>query len=204
MHFKFILTAILSTAGLYCSGQDTLLLMNGKELAVKIMDDSGARIFFEAEKKNGRLKDFDIHKSEIFSVRKGGEEESILYVKDPDIGLELSVEDMRFYMSGQNDARYGFKTWPIAATGFAAGVGAVFYMEGGYSPFLATLIFPLGAQIPYIKIPKSSISNPKHALSEYYVEGYNKTARSKKFIHTFLATFAGVAAGSVVYELSQK
>lgn len=187
-----------------CSNaQDTLFLNNGKKLPVAITDDSGARVFFEATNKRGGMKEYEVHKSEIFSIKKMGEEETILYVQDPVLGYDLSTADMRFYMAGQNDAREGFRTLPTAIGGFVLGAGSVFYMEGGYVPFMTPILYSITMQIPYIKIKESTITEPKYMVSDYYVEGYNKTARSKKFIHSFLATFAGVAVGSLVYELTQ-
>lgn len=200
---KLTFLILIFLASFSAEAQDTLLLLSGKTLEVNISDDSGANVFFEVEKKNGKFKTLSLHKQEIFSIKKQGEQESILYVQDPEMGYELSREDMRYYMAGQDDARQGYKTWPSMAGGFAFGAASVFYMEGGYVPFTTPFIYGFAMQIPYIKIKKSSISNELNTMSEYYVEGYNKTARSKKLLSNFAATMAGVVVGSVIYSATE-
>jgi len=199
--FLFVLTLLTCGAASLCA-QDTLLLLNGKQLPVRITDDSGAAVFFEAEKRNGKLKQYEILKGDIFSIIKGDAPESILYVQDLDRGMELEVADMRAYMVGQNDARNGHKTLPAALGGVAVGAGAVFFFEGGFLPFLTPVVYSLGMQIPVIKVRKDAITNQAATMNPYYLEGYDKTARSKKFIHSLLGSFAGVALGSVVYEVT--
>ncbi|NNC81985.1 MAG: hypothetical protein HKN79_00270 [Flavobacteriales bacterium] len=183
--------------------QDTLLLLNGKSLIVNITDDSGANVFFDVTKKNGKSRSMDLHKTELFSITKEGEGESILYVQDPDFGYDLSVEDMRFYMAGQNDARMGYSALPSSAGGFVFGMASVFYFEGGYVPFMTPFAYAPMMQIPYIKIRERSVTDPAYELSDYYIEGYNKTARSKKLLQNFAGTIAGVIVGSVIWEATQ-
>lgn len=182
--------------------QDKILLMNGQELDVSILSDEGGEISFEAQRKSGKMKEINLFKGDVFSFTKAGQAETVLYAKDDFIGNDYTVTEMRYLVYGQGDARNGYKSWPSAAGGFLFGVGGTLYAEGGYVPFV---IFPLaysfGMQIPYIKIKKNTVSDPGHLGYETYVEGYNKTARSKKFIHSFLATFAGVAVGAAIVEL---
>ena len=199
-------TPLLFLLAMFCSGiqaQDTLRLLNGRILIVEITDDSGANVFFDAEKKNGRIKNYEVYKMEVFSIHKVDGEESVLYVQDPDMGYDLSVEEMRYFMAGQQDARAGYKAWPSMIGGFAFGAGTVFYFEGGYAPFTTPFVYSLTMQIPYIKIKESSISDKKNTISDLYVEGYNRTARSKKLLSNFIATMAGVVVGSTIYELNQ-
>jgi hypothetical protein len=200
---KPILVIVFFALCTFSKAQDRLLLLSGKSLDVSITDDSGANVFFDFEKKNGKLKTMSLHKQELFSIKKEGQEESILYVQGPEMGYDLSIVDMRYYMAGQDDARQGYNTWPSMAGGFAFGAATVFYMEGGYVPFTTPFIYGFAMQIPYVKIKKSTISDEMNTMSEYYVEGYNKTARSKKLLSNFAATMAGVVVGSVIYSATE-
>ncbi|NND95038.1 MAG: hypothetical protein HKN45_09240 [Flavobacteriales bacterium] len=170
---------------------------------MEITDDSGANVFFDLERKKNKRRSLNLYKAEIFSVTKRGEAEVIFYAKDPDIGYDLSIQEMRYYMSGQDDARQGYDPWPSMAGGFAFGAATVFYLEGGYVPFLTPFIYGFSMQIPYIKIKESSIRDKRNTISDFYVEGYNKTARSKKLLSNFAATMAGVVVSSVIVEVSR-
>jgi hypothetical protein len=177
--------------------------MNGQILNVDITDDSGANIFFNAPKKNGKMKSFSLYKTDIFSVTKKGQAESVLYVKDEPMGNEYSVPEMRYFLHGENDARKGFRTWPTAVGGVIYGAAGTMVMGRSLIPFaLFPVTYSLGMQLPVIKIRKETISNTDFPSQPTYKEGYNKVARSKKFIKSFVYTFAGVAIGTAAIELT--
>jgi len=178
------------------TAQDTLLLLNGKSLPGLISDESGVDILFDIVKKNGKPKTLRYNRGEIFSMKKGEEEARVLYEQDPLLGYDLSQEDMRSYMYGQDDARNGYRALPTTIGGFAVGLGSTLALEGGAIPFLSPLVYSLGMQIPFIKVRKESISDQRYTLSPLYLDGYDKTARSKKFVHGFLGSMAGVFIGS--------
>lgn len=185
--------------------QDTLLLMSGQKLSGTISDDTGANIFLDGLKKNGKSKEYKLYKTDVFSVTKSGQLETVLYSKDSLIGNDYSVDQMRYFLYGENDARTGFKTLPTMIGGFALGLAGSSFVTGRSPIGLALFptVYSLGMQIPIISIRAETISNADYKRFETYKEGYNKVARSKKFIHSFISTFAGVAAGIVIVEATE-
>jgi hypothetical protein len=197
----FFISLILGLMFLPTSAQDTLLLMNGKQLPGKISEESQIYILLEVPKKNGKTKLLSYERAEIYSFQKPGKD-SILYQKDPLLGKELSQEEMRFFMHGQTDARFGHPMLYNQLGGFAFGLGSTLALDGGALPFLTPVVYSLSMQIPIVRVKDTAISNRNSAISPYYLEGYNATARSKKFIKGFLSTMVGVFVGSGVVLLT--
>ena len=183
------------------SAQDTLLMMSGKSLLGKITDEDGAYILLEIPKNNGKTKVLSYDRAEIFSFKKAGKD-SIVYQMDPVFGEELTQEEMRMFMYGQDDARNGHPMLYNQLGGFALGLGTSLALDGGALPFLTPVMYSLTMQIPVVKVKESAIMDQRNTLSPYYLEGYNATARSKKFIKGFLSTMAGVFLGSGIILLT--
>lgn len=185
--------------------QDTLLLMNGRALHCNILADSGTVFTFEWAKKNGKIKIHEIHKSEVFSVTKEGGQEEILYSPNLLMGDIYEIEEMRFYMAGENDARNNFTAWPTFIVGFAL-CGTVSYL--GEEGLLLTVIPPLAYTaiqlIPKIKIKESTISDMSYQYNDFYADGYEPPARSRKVIRALEGAYAGAAAGLTAYLLFGK
>lgn len=181
--------------------QDTLLLMNGKSLGGKINDQSATYILLEIPRKKGGTKMLSYDREEIYSFRKS-DRDSIVYQEDPLLGFDLSQQDMRNFMHGQDDARNGHPMLYNQLGGFALGLGSTIALDGGAVPFIIPIAYSLGMQIPIVRVKDSAISDRESALSPYYLEGYNATARSKKLINGFLSTMAGVVLGSAIVLLS--
>ncbi len=199
---RFSLLFILSILGyLQVSGQDTLLLLNGKSLGGAINAESATYILLEVPRNNGKTKVLSYDRDLIYSFRKSGQD-SIVYQQDPLLGYDLSQVEMRSFMYGQNDARNGHPMLFNQLGGFALGLSTTLVLDGGALPFLTPIAYSLGMQIPVVRVEKSAISDRESALSPYYLEGYNATARSKKFVQGFLSTMAGVVVGSGIVLLS--
>lgn len=185
--------------------QDTLLLMNGQLLPCKIVADSGTVIEMEIIKRSGKIKLRDIHKSEIFSVKKGSQPEIVLYAKDEIIGDDLTEEEMRFYLAGQGDARNNYKAMHVFLIGVAA-CGTIAYLGGdGYmTAMVPPIAYVLVQFIGRVKVQKDSMSNPNYDQNDMYAYGYGPTARSRKMIRAMEGGFAGSALGVTLYLLLNK
>ncbi len=188
--------------GTILCAQDRIITLSGKYLEVSITDDSGANIFFDVTKTKGKTRSLSIYKGDVFSTKRQGETETLLYAQDVDFGYELSVEDMRHYIFGQHDAREGYDATPSLLAGFAVGVGSALYLESGFLPLTVPIIYSLGMQIPYIKIKEKTISDLAYKGNPNYKYGYEKTARSKKMIRSMLGSAVGVLVGITIYEVS--
>jgi hypothetical protein len=185
--------------------QDTLLLMNGQVLNCHIIGDSGTVFIFELTKRNGKIKIREIHKNEVFSITKFGENEVVLYVEDPPMGNIYTVDEMRFYMAGERDARNNFTAWPTFFAGFIICGTIGFIGQDGFITAMAPpLAYTLAQLIPKIKIRESTMSNLDYKYNDLYADGYEPTARSRKLLRGMEGSFAGSATGILLWLLTKK
>lgn len=179
--------------------------MNGRTLNCNIVADSGTVYVLELTKKNGKVKVHEIHKNDVFSVTKRGEKEIVLYAPNPMIGDIYQIEEMRFYMAGENDARNNFTAWPTFIVGFAL-CGTISYLgeEGLILSIVPPLVYTAAQLIPKIKIREETISDMSYQYNDFYADGYEPPARTRKIIRALQGAYAGAAAGLAAYLLIGK
>jgi len=185
--------------------QDTLLLMNGRTLNCNILADTGTVFVFELVKKNGKIKVHELHKSDVFSVTKKDSLEYILYSPNPMMGDIYQVDEMRFYLAGENDARNNFTAWPTFIVGFVLCGGISYFGEEGLLlSIVPPLVYAVAQLIPKIKIREETISDMSYQHNDFYADGYEPPARSRKIIRALQGAYAGAAAGLAAFILIGK
>lgn len=180
----------------------TLLRMSGNEIRGSVISVDGIDIVMETPRKRRKPKRLELHKSEVFSLnfhdRQSGE--WVPYAPDPVLGDDLTVDEMRIFIAGEQDARRGFKVWPTTLGGFLVGAGSAILADGGLLftivPPLAYSAFPL---LPVIRIQGASISRPEHKFNEVYALGYERVARPKKLVGAMKGTGLGLLVGIATY-----
>lgn len=179
--------------------EGTVLRMNGQEIEGEIRSVDGIDVVMNAPRKRRKPKRLELHKSEIFSIT-FSTGEWVLYAPDPALGDDLTVDEMRVFIAGEQDARRGFKVWPTVAVGVAIGLAGAILADGG---LLLTILPPLAYTafqfVPVIKIQGASISNPEYKFNETYALGYERVARPKKLIGAFQGSGLGMIAGILTY-----
>ncbi len=183
-----------------CIAQDTLMLMNGRELGCNIIDDSGTVFIFELTKKSGKVKVRDIHKSDVFSVKRAGGTEEILYAMDEFLGEIYTVDEMRFYLAGEHDARENFDAWPTFIVGFVVcGASGYLGQDGFFTAIVPPLAYTLLQLAPKIKIRESTMSSPNYKHNDIYADGYEPPARSRKIFRALQGSLCGSATGILTW-----
>lgn len=178
------------------SAQDTLLLMNGRDLPCKIVEDSGTVFLTLIRKPSGKVIFREIHKNDVFSVTKFGESEKVLYLQDEMLGNIYSADEMRYYLAGENDARQNFSAWPTFAVGFALCAGVSLWGGDGYMTAVGPPIaYTLVQLIPKIKIREKTMSHPEYKYNDMYADGYEPPARTRKLSRALEGGFLGSALG---------
>jgi hypothetical protein len=176
--------------------------MNGREMNCRILADTGTVFEFELVKPNGKVKLRELHKNDVFSVKKAGQQEVILYAQDELLGDIYSTDEMRFYLAGEHDARENFSAWPTFVVGFALCAGISLWGGDGYitavgPPILYTMI----QLVPKIKIREKTMSRPEYKYNDIYADGYEPPARSRKLFRAMGGSFAGSATGVALWFL---
>lgn len=172
------------------TGKDTILLLNGNTVIATIIDTTGGVTSIKnpkSDKKNNLIEN-----DRIFSItnEKG---EHILYVYDTVIGNEFTVDEMRYFIKGEQDAEKGFKArgafYGNLALGAAAGVTGYFLCP--IPPFAFISL----SGLPKVKIKKETVSNLDYLKQDSYLMGYERVARKKRKMKSLLGGGIGLGVG---------
>lgn len=127
----------------------------------------------------------------IFSITtKDGE--CLVYVQDT-LGNELSLEEMRYYIAGQQDARKAIKGrggfWANMAVSAGAGVTGSFLTP--VVPFAVAGLLGL----PRVKIKEGSVTNPESLNHDAYLMGYEHEGKRKRKLKALIGGGIGLFIG---------
>ena len=194
LFFLLVLPCLVITA------QDSILLMNGRAIDCHILSDTSVVLQFQITKKNGAVRTKEVHKNDIFSYTISGKGEKILYMRDDMLGDIYSVDEMRIYMAGGNDARENFNALPTAGVGFAVCAGVAYAGgDGLLTAFIPPIAYTCLQFIPRIKIREKAMSDPGYKHNDIYADGFEPPARSRKVQAALKGGFAGAAAGVLLF-----
>lgn len=199
---RYLIAALLLSFSINLMGQDHILKMSGHEFDGKIIEITDFEVIFDVTKKNEKTKELAFPRSDVFSIQREGQEEEVFYVQNEFLGDEFTVQEMRIFIAGEQDALAGYDPRPTHYVGLLVGIGAGVYSQGG---IILPLVVPVGytllQTLPTIKIREETIQDPKHKFNEIYALGYEGVARSRKILGGLKGSAIGVAAGIVFYAL---
>lgn len=201
--FLSLLVAFLSHGKLYA--QELILFLNGQFEYATVVDTTGGIIKVKeydsgSNKRKNRKKNDQVlmlNRANVFSIKFTDGKEVVYYqqdsISDDDEHL-LTVEEMRSYLAGSHDAssRYSSpgSTWISFATGLASGL----FLPVVVSPVIPGLMVGLlGSR--WIRVDRSHVSNPKYLGDDFYLLGYEKTARARRINGSIGGAVAGLGLG---------
>jgi len=183
--------------------QQSILLMTGKIIDGTVTSEDSLYIYYDFEKKSGKIKPRKLDWERVFSYSDENMQEVVVYVMDTTIGNYFTEEEMRFYIQGEQDAWDGYKSnWTIwIGTPINAGFG---YLLGA-SPILiaAPFVYMVVASLPKYKMTSGSISDAALLMQPAYVLGYERTARTKRLFKSLMSGLIGAGLGLTVRELTE-
>lgn len=202
LHVRAILCSLVSCVVLSPSiAQDRILLMNGELIQAKVIGQSTLEVRYLETHKNGTVKERAEPTEAVFSVTDSLGRERIWYFYDTIFGNDLTTDQMRWFIKGEQDARAGYKPlWPMVGA-FALGAGLTIGLNLETN---ALFIPPAAAGImamPRVHVTKGSITDPLMEGDEYYATGYARVGRSKRVVRCLIAGFVGVGVGLAVRQL---
>lgn len=185
--FLFLL---LTKSGFSQAGKDTLIMLNGGVMIGTVIDTLNGVTTLKNPKDS--TKNILIENDRIFSITNASGE-SILYVYDTVIGNEFTVDEMRYFIIGEQDAEKGFKAkgafWGNMVVGAASGVTL-----GFFSP-LPVFAFTAASGLPRINIKHKTVTNTECLKHDTYLMGYERVARKKRKISSLVGGVIGLAVG---------
>lgn len=194
--FLFCAIGMISFAG----AQDMIHLMNGQVIPAKVLGQSTLEIRYQTLKK-GKVRTSGTPTEEVFAVTDSLGRERIWYFHDTAFGNDLTIDQMRWFIKGEQDARAGYKPfWPMVG-GFVVGAGVTIGLNLEVNSLFLPPLYSGVMALPRVHVTPGSITDPIMEGDEYYALGYAKVGKSKRVVRTLIATAAGVVAGLAVRQL---
>lgn len=173
---------------------DTIQMLNGSRILTSVIEsnDSVTRCINPKKPSKTLLIDND----RIFSI-KNTSGEKLIYYYDSIKGNDLTIDEMRYYIIGEQDAEKGYKPRGAIIGGILVGAGAG--ITGSFLAPVAPFAYTALLALPKIKIKKKTVSNPELLKQETYLMGYERVARKKRNLQSLIGGGAGLVAGLGAY-----
>ena len=173
---RFIILLFLALTLALCQtalAQDKLLLRNGEEMLVRVLEISPDSVHFSAAADSASKELASLPKSSLFSITYQNGKVDVIAEKI--LAKQQILSDEQLYERGRLDAQKNHKA--IGAFVGTAGATIVTGIPLGLPAGLAT-----GAVLGYTKVPEKRIKPSKRELLDYpsYRQGYIKQAEKKK------------------------
>lgn len=194
------LLVVLPSLAVFGQAKDRILLMGGQTIEGYVLGQSTLEIRYLAETRKG-LRERAEPTEAVFSVTDTLGRERIWYFFDTVFGNDMTVDQMRWFIKGEQDARKGYKPiWPMVG-GFVTGAGLTIGLNLEVNSLLIPPLFAASMALPRVHVTRGSISDPLMEGDEFYAYGYAKVGRTKRVINTLISTAAGVLVGIAVRQL---
>ncbi len=173
--------------------------MNGKILAADVLDTVFHKVKVKYLKKRGKEKTIEIENDLIYSIRYKDGHEQIIYEQDTTTGNYFTAEETKMFIFGEQDAEKNYRCPGATIIGVVIGVGSA-YM-GNFLSLIPPFGYTALLLIPKVKIKYKDVSNPVYLNYDTYVMGFEKVARRKKILRSFIGGIGGLAAGLYTFFL---
>ena len=200
MRRVLIFLVSLATAVLV-RGQDHILLMNGQIIDAKVIGQSTLEVRYALITGN-KVKERAEPTESVFSVTDSLGVEKVWYFQDSLFGNEFSVQQMRHYIRGEQDARKDKRFILPMIGGFVTGAGLVIGFDMEIMALLIPPVYVGAMALPRVRVSSKSIE--RHPLMDgdnYYAYGYANAGKGKRIIRSLLSSAVGVAVGYGVNQL---
>lgn len=191
---------ILLSLCLPALAQDRINLMNGKVIEGRVLGQSSLEIRYQ-ERRGHRLLERAEPTEDVFSVSDSLGREKIWYFMDTVFGNDLSIQQMRWYMNGERDARKGYRPWGPMIGGFLLGAGTVMALDLEVNSLIIPPAYAGIMAWPRVHVTRGSISDPGMEGDPHYAMGYAAVGRPKRVIRSLIASALGVGVGLFVRQV---
>ena len=127
--------------------------------------------------------------------------EKVWYFMDTVFGNDLSIQQMRWYMNGERDARKGYRPWGPMIGGFLLGAGTVIALDLEVNSLIIPPAYAGIMAWPRVHVTRGSISDPGMEGDPHYAMGYAAVGRPKRVIRSLIASALGVGVGLFVRQV---
>ncbi|MFA6924607.1 MAG: hypothetical protein WC223_10180 [Bacteroidales bacterium] len=199
INFKIILFFISLFFIQRTFSQDTILLLNGKQIQCKAAYVNETSVVYHKLHKNEKIK--QINKEKVYSITDSLGKKKIIYDKDTTNGFYLTKEQMLIFIKGEQYAAKECKLFSSFVLSFAVGGLSAYVLKFYGVPMVALTPIVFGA----IQT-KSYESNPNKKLvnNEFFIEGYQTKARYKKIKSSLIGGIIGFTSVAIIIDFTTK
>jgi hypothetical protein len=189
----FIILAFSS----YCYSQDTIALINGRQIAaVSVPDSESTNIYYNIARKDGSLKMKKVDLLDVFSIKYSNKLAKLIYKQDSIFGYELSNEDMNHFILGEQHAIKYYKSPLAFPAGFIAAPVLVNYM--GFYSFISPAVVATGIGLKTPKLKHPELVSEALRSDKNFIEGYRIQATKTKVRNAIFGGITGIAVSLVM------
>jgi len=145
------------------------------------------------------LKSGKADRTELFALEEPDGSVEYYYFQDELKGNVLTQEEMKAFIQGETDARYGVSGKGWFYSGLLVGGVTGYLLESSVWSLAVPAVFTLTTQIPIIKIREGHISDKSYVGNENYALGYEKQARTTHALQALKGSALGTAIGILTF-----
>ncbi len=199
--FSAVLIGLAGIAQLTPFKPDRILLMNGQIIETRVLGQSTLEVRYLDFGKNGRSKETSEPTENVFSVTDSLGKERVWYFQDTVFGNDMTIQEMRYFIKGEQDARSGYKPRWAMLGGFVVGAGTTIALNLEVNSLFLPPLYAGAMILPRVHVTRGSISDPYMEGEENYAYGYAKVGRSKRVVRSLVSTALGIVVGVAVRQL---
>lgn len=171
--------------------KDTVLLLSGESIPGKVVRVDNENVVMK-ESENV-VQEFNIDRERVFSYTTPASGEKVLYSYDTLVGNYFTIDEMRYFIRGEQDGRKGFKARPAFYSNLV--IGAAGGITGSFFFPIPAFTFAILVGIPKVKINKNTVRRQEDLNHIPYVMGYERMARRNRKIQALIGGGIGIVAG---------
>lgn len=192
----FISFLLLLVCSFATNAQDTLIFINGKKVTANNIKLADTQVHYNPVSGTTRIKKAETYN--IFSIKRADGTETYIYQQDT-LTDDLSLEQMKMFVKGQQDAREYYN--PIAITVTSAVIGVTSGLTLQFFALVPPALFAtiVGASTP--DVSDHTVFNPELFSSPEYLMGFESKARNIKIKRALIYGIGGAILGYAAFRV---
>jgi hypothetical protein len=194
---RLIVVVLIFFAGTACA-QDTLTYLNGRTDCVKLYELNPVDEYITYHSLRNPKKLYILSLKDLYSITYKDSIRLVTYEQDSSQRLELTPEQMSYYVSGEQFALKHYKAPWVTAGGVAAGTAGPVLLRL-YWGFLVPTAYCGAIGISRVHLKKQQAKYPELFSNDYFVNGYKDQAKHKKVKNAIWGSLVGLGVGLITY-----
>jgi hypothetical protein len=197
------LLVFLILEGFFSYGQDTVVLLNGKTIEGEVLEVTESLVVINVLKKQ-TIQKREIDAERVFAVQYKNGSEKVLYQQDTTAGAFYTVEEMRYFILGEQDAFKYYRSPDASVLAFLGSAAGGFLFAESFVVILMPILSTGVVNIPRVRAKPGKVSNDNYLEHEAFHDGYERVAKNKRIQNTLKASVFGLITGVATFHAIKK